>query len=173
MTIYFCNLLFQFNLFVAVPLLINFRKHNRQRSQMNCCTHVTLFWLYENKKNRKFQIFTFLTFFFTFSPFKPSSHDIKNTTRPASFLTVLSGQINTHPTTDTNMLDLTFETTVEGQIEFSLILYKMMAYVDPLWMKSTQVLVLDNPFQERHNNLRKRIFHLFSLSSAFFSCFFE
>jgi len=58
------------------------------------------------------------------------------------------------------MLALIFETDDVGQIEFSVILYKMRLYIDPLWLKLTQVLALDNPFELRHKNLRKRMANL-------------
>ena len=36
----------------------------------------------------------------------------------------------------------------------------MRLYLDPLWLKTTQILVLENPFQERHSNLRRRMANL-------------
>ena len=39
----------------------------------------------------------------------------------------------------------------------------MSVYLDPLWLKNTQVLLMDNPNQNKHNTLRKQMANLLKI----------
>ena len=110
--------------------------------------------------------------------------DVKNTDRPSKYSEILTSHErktvaavekkplgrsfstlsqtlpSKEPDNSQNQIDLTFDANSNNTINLNVILHKMRLYLDPLWLKTTQILVLENPFQERHSNLRRRMANL-------------
>ena len=87
-----------------------------------------------------------------FSCNKLTAEDLLNK-RPEKYKTVFSSAADEQG-------EIVFETVDTSQIHLYVYLHQARVYLDPLWLKASQMLLLVNPFESRHKNLRKRLDNL-------------